>query len=108
MDTETKDDGNAVVSEPIRYRRLPRFWQAVFLALTLAATFLAVNQIFGLRLFVGVVILDSRYYYLLLGLLLSLVFIVFPPHRKRPSENVPWYDVLLFLATLAISEQQDP
>ena len=103
MDTETKDDGNAVVSEPIRYRRLPRFWQAVFLALTLAATFLAVNQIFGLRLFVGVVILDSRYYYLLLGLLLSLVFIVFPPHRKRPSENVPWYDVLLFLATLAIS-----
>src|SRR3546814_272152 len=88
--------------EAFRYRRLPPPWQAVVTVFTALAVFLAVNQLFNLQFFVGDVILDNGYLYLLLGLLLSLVFLVFPAARSAPFDRVPWYDGLLFLATVAV------
>ncbi|MFN4088249.1 MAG: TRAP transporter permease [Alphaproteobacteria bacterium] len=83
----------------VRHRPLGAFWQAVFIALTLIGVFVAVNQIFNLRFFVGVTILENRYLYILLGIFLSLAFLVFPAHG-RDKARVPWYDVVLFLAAL--------
>src|SRR3546814_10262139 len=60
------------------------------------------DLLFNLQFFVGYVILDNGYLYLLLGLLLSLVFLVFPAARSAPFDRVPWYDGLLFLATVAV------
>ncbi|MCG8382151.1 MAG: TRAP transporter fused permease subunit [Gammaproteobacteria bacterium] len=87
----------------VRHRFLPPFWRYLFIAFTLISTFLAVNQIFGLELFVGVVLLDSRYHYLLLGLLLSLVFIIFPATPRPAGQAIPWYDYILFALTLGLS-----
>src|SRR3546814_11433087 len=54
------------------------------------------DLLFNLQFFVGYVILDNGYLYLLLGLLLSLVFLIFPAARSAPFDRVPWYDGLLF------------
>ncbi|HET6519174.1 MAG TPA: TRAP transporter fused permease subunit [Geminicoccaceae bacterium] len=89
--------------EALRHRRLPPVWSAVLVLFTAAALFLAVNQLFNLQLFVGVVFLDNRYLYLLIGALLPLVFLVFPATASAPQDRVPWYDVLLFLATVLVA-----
>ncbi len=84
-----------------RYRRLGPFWEAVVAVLTAAGILLAVNQIFNLQFFVGFVLLENRYLYVLLGLFLGLAFIIFPA-GSRWTERVPWYDAALFALALAV------
>jgi TRAP transporter 4TM/12TM fusion protein len=83
----------------VRHRPLGPFWQPVFIFMTLAGVLIAVNQIFNLRFFVGITLLENRYLYLLLGVFLSMAFLVFPAHA-RDSAQVPWYDAILFMASL--------
>lgn len=83
-----------------RQRRLEGAWQAVFILLTVVGLALAVNQLFNLRFFAGVVLLENRYLYLLLATFFAPVFLVFPA-RAGAARRVPWYDALLFLAAAA-------
>jgi TRAP transporter 4TM/12TM fusion protein len=83
-----------------RQRRLVGAWQAVFLLLTVVGLALAVNQVFNLRLLVGVVLLENRYLYLLFATFFAPVFLLFPAHRGA-LDRVPWYDAALF--TLAVA-----
>jgi len=87
-DTDTPDIG--------RYRTLNLRWRMVMAALTTASTFLAINQIFALGFFVGNIMLDSRYLYLVTGMMLAMVFITFPS-RKSNLNHVPWYDIAIML-----------
>lgn len=87
---------------PVRYRRLPPAWGALVVACGAVALLLALNQLLNLGFFVGRIILDNAYMYLLAGLLVSVVFLVFPGHGRAPVERVPWYDGLLFLLTAAV------
>ena len=89
-------------AEVSRHRRLPRFWSILVSTFAVLAIALAVNQLLNLQLFVGVVLLDNRYLYMIITLLLPLVFIVFPAGPSAPADRVPWYDVALFLLTVAI------
>lgn len=82
-----------------RHRPLPPIWRGLFVIVTLLGVFIAVNQVFNLRFFVGVTILENRYLYFLLGAFFSLVFLVFPA-REAAREGVPWYDAILFLAAI--------
>src|SRR5512134_3514696 len=82
-----------------RQRRLEGTWRAVFVLLTLVGLALSVNQLFNLRFFVGFVLLENRYLYLLLAAFFSPVFLLFPATGSAIT-RVPWYDVLLFLAAL--------
>jgi TRAP transporter 4TM/12TM fusion protein len=84
----------------VRHRPLGPFWQTVFVGMTLIGIFVAVNQIFNLRFFVGITLLENRYLYILLGVFLSLAFLVFPAHAGA-QQRVSWYDPVLFLAALA-------
>lgn len=84
-----------------RYRELNRNWRITMAALTGVATLLAVNQIFNLGFLVGYVMLDSRYMYLITGIMLSMVFITFPA-SKRYLKHVPWYDIAIMLAIAVI------
>ena len=77
-----------------RYRNLSVKWRVVMAILTTAATFLAINQIFALGFFVGNIMLDSRYLYLVTGIMLSMVFITFPSHKSN-LDHVPWYDIVI-------------
>lgn len=83
-----------------RQRRLGGAWQAVFLLLTLLGLALAVNQLFNLRFFVGVVLLENRYLYLLLATFFAPVFLLFPAHQGA-HDRVPWYDGALFVLAAA-------
>ncbi len=85
----------------LRYRDLSLRWQMVMAAMTACSIALAINQIFNLGFFVGYVMLDSRYMYLITGIMLSMVFITFPPNRNSPA-HVPWHDILIMLVIALI------
>jgi TRAP transporter 4TM/12TM fusion protein len=85
-----------------RQRRLEGGWRAVFILLTLAGLALAINQIFNLRFFAGIVLLENRYLYLLLATFFAPVFLLFPA-TDRTIHRVPWYDAGLCLAAMACS-----
>jgi TRAP transporter 4TM/12TM fusion protein len=78
--------------QALRYRVLTPRWRAVMALLTAVSILLAINQIFNLGFFVGYVVLDSRYMYLITGVMLSMVFITFPASKHSP-DHVPWYDI---------------
>ncbi len=85
----------------LRYRDLPFHWQMVMAAMTACSIGLAINQIFNLGFFVGYVMLDSRYMYLITGIMLSMVFITFPANKKSPT-HVPWYDIVIMLVIAVV------
>lgn len=85
---------------PQRYRSLPYRWQMVMAGLTAVSILLAINQIFNLGFFLNYVMLDSRYMYLITGVMLSMVFITFPA-SKHSLNHVPWYDMLI-MAIIAV------
>jgi TRAP transporter 4TM/12TM fusion protein len=87
---------------PERRRRLEGPGQAIFILLALVGLGLAVNQLFNLRFFAGVVLLENRYLYLLLATFFSPVFLLFPA-GPRAARGIPWYDALLFGAALLAS-----
>ncbi len=88
------------VEEEARFREVTGWVKGLFVVLTLAAIFLAVNQLFNLRLFVGVVIIENRYLYLLAGIFLALAFAAFPISPRARGGPTPWYDLILAALSL--------
>lgn len=96
----TQDDSSE--STPTsRYRVLPHKWQMIMATLTGLAIILAINQIFNLGFFVNYVMLDSRYMYLITGIMLSMVFITFPAN-SHSINRVPWYDIVIMVVIAVI------
>ena len=93
---ESLTDSTAEAKAPARYRELSDKWRAVMAIMTALAILLATNQIFNLGFFVGYVMLDSRYMYLITGVMLCMVFITFPGSRHSPT-HVPWYDIAIMV-----------
>jgi len=85
-----------------RYRTLSRPWWVVMVALTLTLCVLAINQIFNLGFLIGHVILDARYLYIYVAIILVMTFIYFPATRRSGGDKVPWYDFILIIATAVI------
>jgi TRAP transporter 4TM/12TM fusion protein len=80
--------------------RVRGFWKVVFIAFTLTAVVISINQIFNLEL-LGIRLLSNQYLYLLLALLAPLNFIHTPAIKKANQNFVPWYDALLFLMSFS-------
>ncbi|MEQ8805748.1 MAG: TRAP transporter fused permease subunit [Rhodospirillales bacterium] len=100
-------DGNMRSGAPVagiaRHRTLPPLWRAVVIALTTAACLLSVNHIFNLGFLTGHVLLDNQYQYALVGLLVPIVFLIFPATAKGDMNRIPWWDAVLavlFFATV--------
>ena len=85
----------------LRYREFSERWRYIMAGLTAVSILLAVNQIFNLGFFVNYVMLDSRYMYLITGVLLCMVFITFPGSQKS-ARRVPLHDVLIMCAIAII------
>jgi TRAP transporter 4TM/12TM fusion protein len=64
--------------------------------------FLNVNQLFNFQFFVGAVMIDTSYYYLLAGLFLATVFLIYPA-TPSTKNHIPWYDWLMALLTLGLT-----
>ncbi|GAB5500282.1 MAG: TRAP transporter permease [Pseudohongiellaceae bacterium] len=86
--------------QKLRYRELSPRWRQVMAAMTASAIILAINQIFNFGFGIGYVMLDSRYMYLITGVMLAMVFITFPASKHSPT-HVPWYDMLI-MALIAV------
>ena len=92
-----------VESEVTRVRRLTGGWRWLLVLATAATIFLCINQQFTLRFFLGYTQLNTEYYYLLILCMLPFTFLIFPGRATAPIDRVPWYDVLLFVGTIASS-----
>ncbi|MBL4682448.1 MAG: TRAP transporter fused permease subunit [Pseudomonadales bacterium] len=95
--TEHQDPGAEAKDQKVRYRTLSPKWRSTMAALTASSILLAINQIFNLGFFVDYVMLDSRYMYLITGVMLCMVFITFPGSKHSPT-HVPWYDLAIMMA----------
>ncbi|GGG30043.1 C4-dicarboxylate ABC transporter [Caldovatus sediminis] len=78
--------------------RLRGFAYWIALVLGCGGILLTINQTFNLHL-TGAPIIDTSFYYLLLGLFLSLAFLAYPAHGAA-WRTIPWYDWGLFAACL--------
>jgi TRAP transporter 4TM/12TM fusion protein len=90
-------------SEATRVRKLAGGWRWLLVLATAATILLCINQQFTLRFFIGYTQLNTEYYYLLILCMLPFTFLIFPGSKAAPLNRVPWYDVVLFLATIASS-----
>ena len=100
---ETRETDDVEVA---RYRRPGAVWTNIIMALTLAATAVAINEVFQLGLIKAVIgnkLVQNQYMYLLVGLMVSMIFLIMPAHARAPRKTVPWYDVVLFVVTLGLS-----
>ncbi len=100
---ELRAEAAPAEAETMRIRSLSGGWKALLVTWTVVTLLLCINQQFNLRFFVGFTFLNTEYYYLIVGLLLPLVFIMFPASEKADLYRVPWYDVVLLIATTAVS-----
>ena len=92
--------------ELARYRKPGRFWTTVVFLMTVIALCLAVNQIFRLEFFkatTGNVLVTQQYMYLILGTMLSMIFVLMPAYKGAPMRRVPFYDLVLFLISLGLT-----
>ena len=85
--------------EELPARALDGISLALFTAFTLVAILLTLNQLLNLQLFVGIVLIDSLYLYLLAAFLLPLAFLAYSADGKPSKGPVPWYDWVLAAAT---------
>ena len=90
-----------VESEATRVRALQGFWRWLLILSTAVTIALCFNQQFTLRFFIGVTQLNTEYFYLLIVLMLPFTFLIFPGSQRASIDRVPWYDALLFVATIA-------
>ena len=100
-ETESPEGGSSKQEKSLRYRELSEAWRKIMAAMTACSIILAVNQIFNLGFFVGYVVLDSRYMYMITGVMLCMVFITFPANRHSPT-HVPWYDIAIMVVIAII------
>lgn len=86
--------------QKLRYRELSPRWRTFMAIMTACSILLAINQIFNFGFGIGYVMLDSRYMYLITGVMLAMVFVTFPASKHSPS-HVPWYDMAI-MALIAV------
>src|SRR3954451_13608719 len=84
-------------------RTLRGAWRWALMAATAVTILLCINQQCSLRFFIGYTQLNTEYFYLLIALMLPFTFLIFPGMETAPLDRIPWYDLLLFVATFAAS-----
>ncbi len=87
------------MTEDLAYRSLPPVLRAVFVALTLAAMVIVLNQQFNLHLF-NITLVENRYLFVLAGATLPLVFLAYPWHGRGGDDRLPVIDIVLALITI--------
>lgn len=91
------------VAKEITRERTPGLpWRILVVVFSISGLFIAVNYIFRLRL-LGRLEFEASYLFTLFACFLSLVFIFLPATKGASRRSVPWYDILLFGLTLAVS-----
>ncbi|MFL1482679.1 TRAP transporter permease [Marinobacter sp. LN3S78] len=83
-------------------RRPGGFWPWVPRLFTLALTLFTIDYLFNLQLINVVTQVESQFFYTVVALMLPLVFLLWPMNRYAARDRVPWYDIMLFVASAGI------
>jgi TRAP transporter 4TM/12TM fusion protein len=93
---------DVLMPEELEYRE-PRGWIGWIIPLAaMLGALIVLNQLLNLGFFVGKVMLDTRYLYVLAALFLPMVFLSYPAWRGAKRDGVPWYDLLAAAAATGI------
>lgn len=84
-----------------RYRVVTGKLRYFTIGIPMISILAGIISVFHLRPF-GYVLMDIAYLYLLAALFLPLCFIWIPPSKNSSKDKVPWYDLVLALASLLI------
>jgi TRAP transporter 4TM/12TM fusion protein len=76
--------------------------RVLFVAATLAAGVLAINQMLNLQFFAGWVLIESRYLFALAAVLFPLVYLMFPATAAGAAAAVLWLDRALALTAFLL------
>lgn len=79
-----------------------KMWKIIQVIFPIITLFLSINQIFNIKLF-GFLPMLNEYLYYLLAFNLSLVFIIYPAKKAQKRNVVKWYDALLFALSFALN-----
>ncbi len=82
-----------------RYRTLVGPTRLVFMAVIWIAIAIVVFNVFRLRI-ADQVMIEYGYLAVLLGLFLPFVFVMYPATKKAPRDRIPWYDIILAVASV--------
>ncbi|MBQ0745693.1 MAG: TRAP transporter permease [Marinobacter sp.] len=83
-------------------RQLVGGWLWIPRLFTLILTLLTIDYLFNLQLINLITQVESQFFYTVVALMLPLVFLLWPMNRFAARNKVPWYDVLLFVASAVI------
>ena len=101
--TDMREGERAAAAAEISAQRTPTPLVQIFVVLgAVGSVFLSAYTIFGLGPILGwYVPLETQYFYVMLGLLIPLVFLLFPMYPGA-RDRVRWYDALLALVACLI------
>ncbi|MEZ5818694.1 MAG: TRAP transporter fused permease subunit [Hyphomicrobiaceae bacterium] len=100
MNAPTTADQKVIAEGPTE-RRLSGFTLWLVMGLGLVGILLNINRLFNLQFGIGVLLIDTSYYYLLTGIFLALVFLIYPAHDKAASGLFEW--IVFAIAVVAIA-----
>jgi TRAP transporter 4TM/12TM fusion protein len=89
-------------ASPPRRGRLHGFARWLAITAGVIGILLNINQLFNFQFFIGALIIDTSYYYLLAGLFLATVFLIYPSHAGD-QDHIGWYDWLAVFVILFIT-----
>lgn len=101
MNIKSTPPGKAY-EEKVKFNNTAGVARTVVIVLGFIGIFLNFNQLFNLRFFMGVTMLDTSYYYILIGIFLSISFLIFPGVGSRESRFILIVDWVLAVSTLLI------
>jgi len=98
----TEGEKIATASE-LSSQRVLAPWAKLIVALSaVVSVFLSMYLIFGLGPILGTwVPLENSYFYMMIGFLLPIVFLMYPAYAGA-RDHTPWYDLVLVVAAFAI------
>ncbi|WP_052659286.1 TRAP transporter permease [Bacillus alveayuensis] len=82
-------------------QRINKFAASIIVTLTLIGIFLAINQLFYLKLF-NFNPIKTSYLYFLLACFMPISFIIYPLSKKLSNPKIHWFDVMLAILSFVI------
>jgi TRAP transporter 4TM/12TM fusion protein len=85
-----------------RYRTLSGRWRLFTKLQLIGIPVVGTFFVLDIPFYLGQAILREQYFGLFLAMVLSNLFLLFPPTKKAARDRVPWYDVILTLLSFVV------
>ena len=94
MEIETQKQETEGAADKSRLHHLSPVWRIALRTGAVAVALLAANQAFNANFFIGYALIENRYFYLLLALMLPVTFLLVPAGKWAAQTKVAWYDMI--------------